>query len=165
MSYAVSFYQLMHSPLEKVLPKLLEKVYDAGKRAVVVARSEESLKQLNTVLWTYSTLSFIPHGCIHDCEDTKADQPIWLSTEIENPNSATLCVATHEQAIQDPKAFGFDRILDIYDHTIDSGQKRFNDRLAFYKNKGATLSLWQQTKEGWRPVSLDEDDQRLLKAS
>ena len=33
----VAFYQLERSPLEQVLPKLLEKTLDAGKRALVVA--------------------------------------------------------------------------------------------------------------------------------
>ena len=50
----IAFYHLTRSPLEAALPKLLEKTLDAGKRAVVVAGSEERVENLNNALWTYS---------------------------------------------------------------------------------------------------------------
>jgi len=46
----IGFYHLQRSPLERALPKLLEKVLEAGKRAVVVARSDERVEQLNGIL-------------------------------------------------------------------------------------------------------------------
>ena len=151
MTLHVSFYQLMHTPVEKVLPRLLDKIYQSNQRVVVGVSDDDRLKSLNTTLWTYSTQAFLPHGCSLDCDDVREEQPIWLSTQIENPNHATVYVATHESTIDKAQSYGFDRIVDIYDHTLEVNQKRFLDRLQFYKNQKATVVIWQQTKDGWKP--------------
>ncbi|MBT5191635.1 MAG: DNA polymerase III subunit chi, partial [Rhodospirillaceae bacterium] len=49
----VGFYHLLHWPLERALPKLLEKALERGHRAIVLAGSKERVDDLNTVLWTY----------------------------------------------------------------------------------------------------------------
>ena len=49
------------SPVEKVLPKLLEKVLAAGQRAVVMAPSDDELKIIDTFLWTYSKSELLPN--------------------------------------------------------------------------------------------------------
>ena len=62
----IAFYQLRRTPLEKALPKLLEKVLESGRRAVVLAASEERAEALNAALWTYEQGSFLPHGTARD---------------------------------------------------------------------------------------------------
>lgn len=78
------------SPLEKVLPKLLEKVLASGQKAVVMIPSQEQLKTIDTFLWTYSKSELIPHGGIED--GNALLQPVWLTCIEENPNHATLLV-------------------------------------------------------------------------
>jgi len=78
------------SPLEKVLPKLLEKVLAAGQKAVVMVSSEEQLKTIDTFLWTYSKSELIPHGSIEDGNPLL--QPVWLTCIEENPNQANILV-------------------------------------------------------------------------
>lgn len=153
MTLQVSFYHLMLTPIEKVTPRIVDKIYAANLRALIWVENEEHLAQLNTSLWTYSTLAFLPHGCRLDSEETKDQQPIWLSTTLENPNNSTVCVVTNGQIVKDPKSFGFDRIADIFDATITEtreGASSFAERLSFYTNKGAAITQWQQTKEGWQ---------------
>jgi len=76
----ISFYQLMTHPLEKVLPKLLEKVYESGLRALVVASSNEQAQSLNASLWTYSPGAFLPHGMKgSNLKDDPQDHPIWVT--------------------------------------------------------------------------------------
>ena len=82
----IGFYHLQKWPLERALPKLLEKVLETGKRAVVIAGSEDRVEALNGLLWTYNPNSFLPHGTSRD--GNAADQPVWLTTEDENPNGA-----------------------------------------------------------------------------
>ena len=65
----IRFYHLQKSPLERVLPQLLEKVLAKGDRAVVMAGSEERVEALNTLLWTYAQQSFLPHGSTRDGND------------------------------------------------------------------------------------------------
>jgi DNA polymerase III subunit chi len=78
------------SPLEKVLPKLLEKVLASGQKAVVMISSEEQLKTIDTFLWTYSKSELVPHGGIED--GNALLQPVWLTCIEENPNHATVLV-------------------------------------------------------------------------
>ena len=88
----ISFYHLERSPLEAALPKLLEKTLAAGKRALVLASSEERVESLAQVLWTYDPGSWLPHGTAKD--GNPEDQPIWLSTEPESANKATFLFMT-----------------------------------------------------------------------
>ncbi|MDP4725022.1 MAG: DNA polymerase III subunit chi [Alphaproteobacteria bacterium] len=156
MTLQVSFYQLMLTPLEKVVPRIVDKIYASNLRALIWVENDEQLTLLNTSLWTYSTLAFVPHGCRLDSEETKDQQPIWLSTTLENPNRSTVCVAANGQIVKNPESFGFDRIADIFDATITEtrdGAASFAERLNFYNSKNATITQWQQTKEGWQRLA------------
>ena len=155
MALQVSFYQLMLTPIEKVAPRIVDKIYASHLRAVIWVENDERLAQLNTSLWTYSTLAFLPHGCRIDSEETKDQQPIWLSTTLENPNNASVCVVTNEQLVRDPESLGFDRIVDIFDATAAEdreGTMPFPERLNFYAAQNAVITQWQQTKEGWQKL-------------
>ena len=48
----INFYHLTFSPLERALPKLLERTLEGGKRALVLAASEARVDALNSQLWT-----------------------------------------------------------------------------------------------------------------
>ncbi len=82
----VWFYHLERLPLDRVLPSLLERTLARGWRAVVQASSEERVNALDSLLWTYREDSFLPHGTHKDGH--QSDQPIYLTTGAENPNSA-----------------------------------------------------------------------------
>src|SRR5690606_9646272 len=82
----ISFYHLTRQPLNKALPRLLEKVLAAGHRALVLAGSEERVEDLDAALWTYDPDSFLPHGS--RVLGHAARQPIYLTTAEENPNKA-----------------------------------------------------------------------------
>src|SRR5947209_8438333 len=84
------FYHLQRQPLERVLPKLIEKSLEKGWRVAVQARSEERLDALDSWLWTYSDESFVAHGRERDGDS--ALQPVYLTVGLENPNRAALRV-------------------------------------------------------------------------
>ncbi|NBP72253.1 MAG: DNA polymerase III subunit chi, partial [Alphaproteobacteria bacterium] len=48
----VSFYHLLHTPLDRALPKLIQKVLESGARAVIRTGSAERAEALSSVLWT-----------------------------------------------------------------------------------------------------------------
>ena len=74
----IAFYHLGKSPLEQVLPKLLEKTLGAGKRALVLAGSEQRVEALAGLLWTYEQGSWLPPGTAQD--GSPADQPVGPAT-------------------------------------------------------------------------------------
>ncbi len=78
-----------------MLQRLLERVLERGKRAVVVAASDERVAYLNTFLWTYAQRSFLPHGAADD--GFAEDQPIYLTSAEENPGNATVLLLLDEQ--------------------------------------------------------------------
>ncbi|MBY0407613.1 MAG: DNA polymerase III subunit chi, partial [Rickettsiales bacterium] len=111
MATAVQFYQLLSTPLDRALPKLLEKALSAGFRAVLTAATPEQLEQLNTLLWTYDPASFLPHGS--DADGEAETQPIFLSLGTQAPNGAKLLVVTDGKWPEN--AAEYERIADIFD--------------------------------------------------
>ena len=73
----ISFYHLIKRSLENVLPKLLEKTLEAGGRAVIFASSEERVKEIDDLLWTYDPNSWLPHGARKD--GFTAEHPVWIT--------------------------------------------------------------------------------------
>ncbi|MDA5194359.1 DNA polymerase III subunit chi [Govanella unica] len=139
----VSFYHLMRQPLSEALPRLLEKALERGMRAVVLA-SPDRLESLDAALWTYEDASFLPHGTR---KTGHADlQPVYLTDQEENPNSATLLVVVDGQT---PEFLGsFDRCLDMFDGANDPSVQSARERWKLYKAAGHNLTYWQQRQDG-----------------
>ena len=143
----IGFYHLTRSPLERALPKLLEKVRASGARAVVMAGSDERVEALNAALWTYDPGSFLPHGTAKD--GAPEEQPIWLTTEDANPNGATVLVLTDGAASANVGAFA--RCLDMFDGRDAAAVDSARDRWRACREAGHCLTYWQQTEQGgWR---------------
>jgi DNA polymerase-3 subunit chi len=138
------FYHLTRTPLERALPKLLERALAQSWRAVVIAGSRERVEALDAALWTYEDASFLPHGAARD--GNPARQPVWLTVADENPNGARLLVLVDGVASQ--RLEEFERVLDVFDGSEESvAAARERWRLA--KSAGHTLTYWQQTDKGW----------------
>jgi DNA polymerase-3 subunit chi len=140
----IGFYHLTRSPLERALPRLLEKVIAAGKRAVVVAGSAERVEALNGVLWTYEPGSFLPHGSARD--GNSAAQPIWLSEADDNPNGATVLVLV--DGVASARLGEFERCLDMFDGNDPDAVAAARQRWSEAKAAGHALTYWQQTESG-----------------
>lgn len=140
----VSFYQLQRQPLTQALPKLLERVGAAGLRAVVVAGSEERVQTLDAALWTYDPDSFLAHGTART--GFSEEQPVYLTTEEENPGGATVLVTVDGVA----PAFmnTFDRCLDMFDGNDDASVAAARERWKAYKAAGHEVTYWQQSPQG-----------------
>lgn len=140
----VGFYHLTASPLEAALPRLLEKVLASGQRAVVMAGSPERVEALNAQLWTYNPGSFLPHGAAAD--GNASDQPIWLTSEDENPNGATVLVLT--EGVRSERMGEFARCLDLFDGADAEAVAAARARWADYKGRGFAVTYFQQTTGG-----------------
>ncbi len=84
----ILFYHLQRQPLERVLPRLLERSVERGWRVVVQAASEERIEALDAHLWTFREDSFLPHGTWREAE--AREQPILLTVNDDNPNGASV---------------------------------------------------------------------------
>jgi DNA polymerase-3 subunit chi len=140
----IDFYHLTRTPLERALPKLLEKVVGSGKRAVVRAGSTERIQFLNAALWTYDPASFLPHGTAREGEG--ADQPIWLTEQTDRPNDAQILILTDNAAADDVDEF--ERCLEMFDGRDQEAVESARSRWRGYAEAGHKLTYWQQTERG-----------------
>ena len=140
----VGFYHLTRSPLEKALPKLLEKVVQAGNRVFVLAESAERVDALNGALWTYHPQSFLPHGTPRT--GRPEDQPIWLDEVDHNPNNSNVIVMA--DGATSAHINSFEKAIYMFDGNDPEELRRA--RSVWKKLKGDNFSLiyWQQDEKG-----------------
>ena len=141
----IGFYHLQHTPLERALPKLLERGLAAGYRIVVIAGSRERVEHLDALLWTYDDASFLPHGSRRDGRPER--QPIWLTEGDENPNQADMLVLT--DGAGSARLAEYRRCLDLFDGNDEAALAAARERWRGAKEAGHALTYWQQTATGW----------------
>jgi len=141
----IQFYHLTATPLERALPRLLEKAIAAGFRSLVVCGSEEKAAWLDDVLWTYDGGSFLPHATAKFGQAEA--QPVFLAADAaQNPNSATLLAVTDGSS---PESLpGYQRVIDIFDGANEEAVARARTRWSAYKQQGHTLSYLRQNASG-----------------
>jgi DNA polymerase-3 subunit chi len=140
-----SFYQLLRTPLEQALPRILEKVRELDLRAVVVVSSESKVESLSQALWTYDPASFLAHGSAKDGH--AGDQPIWLTDRDENPNGAAVVVLADGATIAAPDVF--QRCIEIFDGRDEAATQAARVRYKQAKDAGHTLKYFRQSETGW----------------
>jgi DNA polymerase-3 subunit chi len=138
------FYHLTAWPLEDALPRLMARVHGGGHRAVILAGSEERVRVLNSLLWTFDAGSWLPHGSREDGDPDR--QPIWLTTDMENPNGADVLVLT--DGVWPKEQGGFSRILNLFDGrngpVVDAARGHWRT----LRDQGVELRYWSQDDRG-----------------
>ena len=142
----VDFYHLQQKTLDEVLPKLLQKAYSTGKRIKVKIGTEERVEFINSLLWTYDDESFLPHG---SKKDGFADQqPIWLSADIENPNTALFLFLVDGAEENAETLTQYERVFNIFDGNSAEAVQQARRLWKEYKNSGYEVYYWQQDNAG-----------------
>jgi DNA polymerase-3 subunit chi len=142
----VRFYHLQRQRLEEALPALLEKARERDFRIVVQAGSPERVMALDALLWTYRPESFLPHGSGLASLPTAPDQPIWLTAEEENPNTASMLVLV-DGATADVAPYTL--ACEMFDGHDEAAVAAARLRWTEYKAAGHVMTYWQQGERGW----------------
>jgi len=143
----IRFYHLQRTPLDRALPRLVSKVLASGSRAVIVLGSEERVAQIDAALWTFDPNSFLPHGTARD--GRPADQPVWLTTEDENPNGAGVLILA--DGATSAHVAEFDKCLEVFDGNDSGAVAAARERWRAYKDAAHPLTYWQQDESGrWK---------------
>ncbi|MDP2205541.1 MAG: DNA polymerase III subunit chi [Alphaproteobacteria bacterium] len=140
----IRFYHMITKRLEQALPELLAKAITVQPRIVVKAGSRERIETLDSLLWTFDPAGFLPHGYIRD--GSEADQPVWLTTEDDNPNGAKMLVLT--DGATSPQVADFDLCCELFDGNDDESVAAARARWADYKVAGHDLTYFQQDEQG-----------------
>jgi DNA polymerase III subunit chi len=141
----VRFHHLERRRVDEALPRMLERALEEGRRVLVRASSDDMAAALNERLWTYDDASFLPHGAAGDGDPTA--QPIFLTSEVENPNGATMLVRlSGAEAAEGDEAF--DLTLLLFDGRDEASLAHARAEWRRLKDGGRAISYWRESDEG-----------------
>lgn len=141
----VLFYHLLHQPVERVLPALLEKSLERGWRVIVQTASEERVEALDAHLWTYNDSSFLPHGTVKGGD--AADQPILITTDDDNRNGARVRILIDGAPLPaDPSAY--DRIVLMFNGDDEEAVAIARGQWKDARDMGLEATYWQPDAQG-----------------
>ena len=140
----VAFYQLQVTPVEKVLPRILEKLYAEGFITVVRAGTEDRVAALSHFLWTYAQSSFLPHGWSKESHPN--DQPIWLTTGEDRPDKARALVLL--DSVCHIPSTPYQRCYFFFDGTDLEASLKAQAYRKTLQERGLEMRFWVQTQTG-----------------
>ncbi len=142
----IDFYHLQKNSLDDVLPKLLTKAYETGKRIKVMVGTPERVDFINSQLWIFEDESFLPHGTKKD--GFASAQPIYISADDDNPNNSEFLFLVDGAMMDFENLSSFERVFNIFDGNIEDSLQTARDYWKQLKNSGAELHYWQQNTLG-----------------
>jgi len=143
------FYHLERRALEDVLPGLVEKSLARGWRAVIKTDSSERSDALDNLLWTYDDRSFLAHAQSGDGE--AARQPVLITVEDENPNSAQILFCVGGASPADWRAAPLSslaRVVMLFDGRDAAMLDQARASWKQAKAAGHDVTYWKETASG-----------------
>lgn len=138
----VDFYHLTVRPVDRVLPRIAERVVATGDRLLIVSSDADQREALDKALWSYSADSFLPHAQMGGRDD--ALQPILIGDIATAINSARH-IALVDGVWRD-EALLFDRAFHFFDQDcIDAARAAWK---ALADHDGIERRYWKQTETG-----------------
>ena len=141
----INFYKITRSSVEKLLPRLLEKIIQEGSMVNFLFKNQNRLEYIDDFLWTYSNESFIPHYV--DDSNYINVHPILLSLSENINNNADVFVTIEGYLPENIEKYK--KIIDIIDGKDDQIIKDALVRVEHIKNKGYKVDCWRQEISGW----------------
>jgi DNA polymerase-3 subunit chi len=146
LTMQVDFYHLATTPIERVLPRIAERLLGDGGRLLVVAGEEALAARLDLELWRYAADAFLPHG--RSGGEGDADQPVLISPEATPPANGARNIALADGVWRD-EALGFDRSFYLFDDATIAGAR--GAWRALGEREDVVRRFWKQDEEGrWR---------------
>ncbi len=137
----VDFYHLASSPIERVLPRVCERLLEGGERLLIVGW-EDVITALDEQLWTYAQDAFLPHG--RAGRPSAEGQPILLSDAPE-PLNAARNIAIADGVWRD-EALGFERAFYFFGAShLDAARGAWR---ALKGRRGVEPRYWKQDERG-----------------
>jgi DNA polymerase IIIc chi subunit len=148
MDRQVIFYSII-GDFREVSAKLCEKLYNANSDKILfLCKDEESIKEIDSKLWTSSKLSFLPHGSKFSVPVSEAEYcSIWVSNKIEHINNPT-CLLHNGITVAANEISCFSNIIDIFAKGQENEALKRSElyRLAMFNDQ----KVWVQGTHGWQ---------------
>jgi DNA polymerase-3 subunit chi len=107
------------------------------------------METLDTHLWTYSEQTFLAHGTAADGHPAR--QPIYLTTENENPNRAQVLFLVDGAVPEDWSAPGlrdYERIVLMFDGRDEAALNAARAQWRNCKEAGHDVTYWKESPGG-----------------
>ncbi|RVT93915.1 DNA polymerase III subunit chi [Sphingomonas crocodyli] len=140
----VDFYHLTRLPLDRVLPRIAERVLETGGRLLVVAGDDALAEKIDEALWTNAPDSFLPHA---RAGGDDALQPILIGADVAAGNGARNIALA--DGIWREEALDFDRAFYFFDAESIAGAR--TAWRALNGREGVEPRYWKQDEQGrWK---------------
>ncbi len=143
----VFFYHLTRSPLEQVLPDLLELCLQREWRVCVRGANEERLAWLDDRIWLHKDEGFLPHGRQGGPHD--AHQPILLTTG-EAVNLADVLMLVDGSRPDLAEITDFERVCILFDGNSDSAVNVARSDWKAVAEASVPAQYWAQAEGKWQ---------------
>ena len=145
----VDFYHLTRQPIERVLPRLAERVVAGGGRLLIVSGDAGQRTAIDKLLWTYEPESFLPHGVAGSAAGGDAAQPVLIAAEPQAGNGARNILIA--DARWRDAALDFDRAFHLFDEgAIDAARAAWKGLAG---RDGVERRYWKQGERGWEQAA------------
>lgn len=140
----VDFYHLTRSPLDRVLPRIAQRVVEGGGRLLVVSADADQRAAVDRLLWTYAPDSFLPHAQVGEGEDSL--QSVLIAADaMAAPGNGARHVALVDGEWRD-SALTFERAFHFFDEANIAAARETWKSLA--AQKGVERRYWKQDDSG-----------------
>jgi len=151
----ILFYHLERRTLEDVLPSLLEKTRARGWTASIRFASAERMEVIDSHLWTFSDKSFLAHGTSADGHSAR--QPIFLTTEEDNPNDADVLFLVDGSVVDkwdDEALKKLKRIVFLFNGSEEGALHNARSAWKCAQENGYEVTYWKESAGGrWEEQS------------
>lgn len=141
----ILFYHLTETALEEALPVLVEKSLAKPWRVVIQTPDAAKRDTLDDHLWGYRRDAFLPHG--KDGDEAADRHPIFLTTEMENPNQAQIRFLVDGAAVPDTLD-AYERVMVMFDGKSEDAVAHARGQWKALKESGHTLAYYKQNAQG-----------------
>ena len=140
------FYHLEKTSTVAALVPLLERCLKNDWTCLIRAQNPETLVALDKELWTFQERLWLPHA-IEGAEGVEpSEQPILLTTSLENNNFAQAVFLLEDAPLGDID--GIERAFYLIDGQDDEKVAAARKTYKAAKEAGFELSYWQQSEGG-----------------
>ncbi|MEO5376290.1 MAG: DNA polymerase III subunit chi [Magnetococcus sp. DMHC-6] len=143
-SVTARFYQLGLSTLEYTLPRLLAKIWEAGRKSCLVASSQQQALWLDELLWREPKEGFLPHG---RCDRPNPElQPVLICLQAEDINGASVVLDLGDRVLENPARF--DMVIDFVVGSDPQSVAASRLRYRAYRQLQCQMEYWVQGEGG-----------------
>ncbi|PRX34992.1 DNA polymerase III, chi subunit [Meinhardsimonia xiamenensis] len=142
------FYHLTRSPLEAVLPMLLEKALAQGWRVAVRGTDPARMAWLDERLWLGPEEGFLPHGLAGGAHD--AAQPVLLTVDAALPNAAACLMAVDGAEVTAEEVKRLERVCVLFDAGEEAALARARAQWRALTAAGCKARYWSEESGRWQ---------------